>query len=213
MKLCIFDTETTGLPKDRNKQAIKEPNNWPHIVSISWVILDVETNKIESKNSFIIKPSKWSIPLESTKIHGITHQFATEHGISLLEAFGAFSSESYDYLVAHNMQFDFNVLMNAYHWDLGMKINDSYYKRKCTMLLSVDICKLSGEWGYRWPKLTELYEFTFHKKPQSNLLHNSLYDAVILTEIIQNCNELRVKMGLPTIQTIKINDSNTSYSV
>ena len=53
MKLCIFDTETTGLPKDRNKQAIKEPNNWPHIVSISWVILDVDTNSLSVNADFI----------------------------------------------------------------------------------------------------------------------------------------------------------------
>jgi DNA polymerase III epsilon subunit-like protein len=119
-----------------------------------------------------------------------------------------FSKESYDCLVAHNIQFDFNVLMNAYHWDLGMKINDSTYKRKCTMLLSTDLCKLSGQWGYRWPKLSELYEFAFHRKPISTSLHTSLYDTLILAEIIQHCDELRHKMGLPVKPTFLTNGSS-----
>jgi DNA polymerase III epsilon subunit-like protein len=207
MKLLIFDTETTGLPVDRNKQAIKEPNNWPHIVSISWVVLDADTNKIESKNSFIVKPINWTIPLEATKVHGITNEKAMLKGSPLSEVMEQFSRESYDYLVAHNIQFDFNVLMNAYCWDLGMKVNDTLYKRKCTMMLSTDLCKLQGQWGYRWPKLSELYEFAFHRKPISSSLHSSLYDTVILAEIVQHCDELRHKMGLPVKPTFVSNGS------
>lgn len=207
MKLLIFDTETTGLPVDRNKQAIKEPNNWPHIVSISWVVLDADTNKIESKNSFIVKPINWTIPLEATKVHGITNEKAMLKGSPLSEVMEQFSRESYDYLVAHNIQFDFNVLMNAYCWDLGMKVNDTLYKRKCTMMLSTDLCKLQGQWGYRWPKLSELYEFAFHRKPISSSLHSSLYDTVILAEIVQHCDELRHKMGLPVKPTFVNNGS------
>jgi hypothetical protein len=201
MKLLIFDTETTGLPKDRNKQAIKEPNNWPHIVSISWVILDVETNKLESRNSFTVKPVGWDIPPDSTKIHGISHDHAIKVGTPLVEVLRVFSVQKYDYLVAHNVEFDFNVLMNAYRWDLGVEINDTQYRRKCTMRLSVDLCRLPGEWGNRWPKLSELYEFAFKRKPVQASLHTSIYDTLILAEIIQHCDELRQKMGLPVKPT------------
>lgn len=212
MRLLIFDTETTGLPVNRNKQAIKEPNNWPHIVSISWVVMNGDTNEITSKKSFTIKPSGWVIPEDSTKIHGITHDFAMRNGTPLSDALSEFSNEKYDYLVAHNMQFDFNVLMNAFHWDIGLKVNDTIYYRKCTMILSSGICKIPGEWGYRWPKLSELYEYTFRRKPVSTSLHNSIYDTLILTEIIQNCDELRQLMGLPVKTPIKTNDSNTGKS-
>jgi hypothetical protein len=54
--------------------------------------------------------------------------------------------------------------------------------------------------GYKSPKLSELYEYTFKKKPETHSLHNSLYDAMILTDIIQSCHELRRKMNLPTTQ-------------
>jgi DNA polymerase-3 subunit epsilon len=212
MKLLIFDTETTGLPKNRKKDAIREPNNWPHIVSISWVILDVETNKIETTRSFIVKPIGWMIPSESTNIHGITHDDAMQKGVELVQVLGVFNSEKYDCLVAHNMEFDFNVLMNAYIWDLGVIVDDSKYRRKCTMKLSEDICNLQGQYGTRWPKLSELYEYAFNRKPTLSSLHDSLYDTMILTEIIQHCDKLRHKMGLPIKTLINTNDSNTSQS-
>ncbi len=37
-KVIIFDTETTGLPKKRNQNALHEPNCWPDIVSVSWSV-------------------------------------------------------------------------------------------------------------------------------------------------------------------------------
>ena len=68
MKLLIFDTETTGLPKSR-KPSKEESNNWPHLVSISWIILDSETNQIEKERSYIVQPKGWIIPEESVRIH------------------------------------------------------------------------------------------------------------------------------------------------
>jgi len=68
MRLIIFDTETTGLPKTRDS-AFKGPDNWPHLVSISWVILDTDENTIQKQRDYIIYPDSWVIPQESTKIH------------------------------------------------------------------------------------------------------------------------------------------------
>ena len=75
MKLLIFDTETTGLPKSR-QPAYLGANNWPHVVSISWIIMDTNTNEILSKESHIVKPLSWTIPDESISIHGITNGHA-----------------------------------------------------------------------------------------------------------------------------------------
>ena len=44
----FFDTETTGLPKYRD-QAYKAPGNWPHIVSIAWIILNSDLTDINGK--------------------------------------------------------------------------------------------------------------------------------------------------------------------
>lgn len=201
MRLLIFDTETTGLPKAR-LPASKGPNNWPHLVSISWVILDVDSNQIAKQRYYVIKPRNWIIPEDSVKIHGITTVQAEKDGYDLQFVISEFLAEKYDVLVAHNMDFDYNVLYNAIEWDLDIEFGGIQKPKVCTMQLSKDICKLSGMFGYKSPKLSELYEYTFKKNPQANSLHNSLYDTLILTEIIQSCDELRQKMNLPTKQQV-----------
>jgi DNA polymerase-3 subunit epsilon len=197
MRLLIFDTETTGLPKSRQPSS-KGPNNWPHIVSISWVILDADTNKVEKEQSYIVKPMGWTIPDDSIKIHGITNEKAHSQGTDLAKVMGEFLGEGYDMLVAHNLDFDYNVLHNAIQWDLELPFSSLYKKMCCTMELSRDLCKLRTGFGsYKSPKLSELYEHVFKKSPNKDSLHTSIYDVLILTEIIQNSDELRSKMNLP----------------
>lgn len=197
MKLLIFDTETTGLPKQKNIPAAVDQYNWPHIVSISWIILDTDTNQIIKKRSYIIKPRGWEIPFESTNIHGITQQKAILEGYHLQDALLEFVTDRFDMLVAHNLWFDFNVVRHAMIWDLGWKYNPLKTISRCTMELSKDMCKLPGKYeSYKLPKLSELYIHVFKREPDLQKLHDSMYDTLILTEIIQHSNELRYKMGL-----------------
>jgi len=198
MKLLIFDTETTGLPKSRTP-ALNEPNNWPHIVSISWVIMDAETNKIEKKQNYIVKPIMWTIPEESIQIHGITNESAMHHGYELMYVIGQFLGEEYDALVAHNLEFDLNVIYNAIRWDLNLPCNPFDKKMYCTMELSRYICNIPGKFRTpKSPKLSELYEYVFKRPPNRDSLHNSMYDTYILMDVIRECDVLRQKMNLPT---------------
>jgi len=207
MKVMLFDTETTGLPKTKIS-AVNAPNNWPHIVSISWVILDADTNTILNKVSYIVKPNGWIIPEDSIAIHGITNEIANLKGVPLSDAIYAFSIEDPEILVAHNADFDFNVLINALKWDLGI---DPIVLDKpvfCSMKLSRNICQIPSKYGFKSPKLSELYQFVMNKAPITTSLHGSLYDAEILTEIVKNCNELREQMGLPVVNVTKTLDGN-----
>ena len=45
MKVLIFDTETTGLPTERNP-SIYETQKWPHVIQLSYIVYDSETNDI-----------------------------------------------------------------------------------------------------------------------------------------------------------------------
>lgn len=198
MKLLIFDTETTGLPKTR-KTFEHGPNNWPHIVSISWIIYDVELDCIDKRRKYIIKPMGWDIPEVVVKIHGINQAKANLQGHSLKDVMAEFMSENIDGFVAHNLEFDYNVICSAIRYDLDLPFTGFSKKKFCTMELSKDICKLKGQFGkYKSPKLSELYEYVFKRLPVASSLHDSLYDTIILTEIVQNCNELRLKMNLQT---------------
>jgi hypothetical protein len=194
MKFLIFDTETTGLPKSQTS-ALQGPNNWPHIVSISWVLLDTYTNQILSQKNFIIKPMGWTIPDESIAIHKITNEEASK-GSNLRDVILELMNEPYDAIVAHNIHFDINVLINAIRWDLHMQA-PLRPRMFCTMKLSKDLCKLKGTFGrFKYPKLKELYFHAFHEIPNESQLHGSMYDVLILTKIIQEYTTLRRVMGL-----------------
>ena len=198
MKLLIFDTETTGLPRNKTS-ASQSPNNWPHIVSISWLILDTETNEELISKSYIVRPNGWYIPEDSVKIHGITTEYALKNGKDLYEVIVEFINEDCDAWVAHNLEFDINVVINATIWDLNSNFPAIPNKKLCTMLLSRNLCKLPGSFGkYKLPKLKELYNHVFGKYPDELQLHNSFYDVRILTDIIKTYSPLRSAMGIHT---------------
>jgi DNA polymerase III epsilon subunit-like protein len=206
MKIVIFDTETTGLPKSR-EAVEKKPNNWPHLVSISWVVLDSETNEILKERNYIIKPMNWVIPSESTMIHGITTEYATKCGVDLYSAISEFITEECEMIVAHNLEFDISVVVNAVLWDLKLQFPPIRARQMCTMKLGRDLCMLPGNYGkYKYPKLKEFYYCVFSRVPNESELHNSLYDVKILTEIIQNYLPLRQAMGLVARSVSPVSD-------
>jgi DNA polymerase III epsilon subunit-like protein len=214
MKVCIFDTETTGLPVNKSIAGWRAPNNWPHLVSISWAILDGDTNKVEKKVSYIIYPHDWVIPKEASDIHRITQEIALERGYYLENVMEEFLSEKYDVLVAHNMDFDRNVLFSTLRWDMNRKECNVFGNVFCTMAFSRNLCKIPSEYydGYKAPKLSELYRYVFGREPDSSQLHGSHYDVQILTEIVQNCGQIRIALGLPVRVLNRTNASNKGDS-
>jgi DNA polymerase III subunit epsilon len=211
MHLILFDTETTGLPRTR-EPATKGPNNWPHIVSLAWVVTD--GTSILKQEYRLIKPDGWKIPPESTKIHGITHEYALEHGTDLRHALLDFIVEQGDMHVCHNAAFDSNVITNAMLWDLGLPFV-GFSKLFCTMESSRAICKLpftNGNRGYKSPKLMELYSFIMRRQPDKSSLHNSLYDTLLLAEIVKNSWVLREMIGLPAKNVPKSENDCSSVS-
>ncbi|MCU0370607.1 MAG: 3'-5' exonuclease, partial [Bacteroidales bacterium] len=66
----IYDTETTGLP--RNFEApVTDLENWPRVVQLAWQLHDAEGNMLEAKE-FLIRPDHFTIPYNAAKVHGIT---------------------------------------------------------------------------------------------------------------------------------------------
>ena len=128
----IFDTETTGLPKNW-RAPISDTENWPRCVQLAWQVHDEIGNLIESK-SYIIKPDNFDIPYESEKIHGISTLLAEAEGIeldSVLNEFNVSISKS-KFIIGHNVNFDFRVLRNEFS-QIGKKFDRDLL---CTIELS-----------------------------------------------------------------------------
>lgn len=169
----FFDTETTGLPKNW-KALVTDLDNWPRLVQLAYLLTDSEGNKI-SGGDFIIKPVGFSIPEDSAEIHGISTARAEKEGSDLVPVLQDFYAaiEKADYLVAHNISFDEKIMGAEL---LRNKMTDiiSAKQKICTMQSSTDYCALSGPYGYKWPKLTELHHKLFHEGFRES--HNAAAD-------------------------------------
>ncbi len=152
----FFDTETTGLPKNW-KAPVSDTNNWPRLVQIAWMQYD-NAGTMLLEQDYIIKPDGFTIPVESSRIHGITTERANDEGVDLKSVLEEFASliDASQVIVAHNMNFDEKIIGAEFIRE-GIKNSLFETERLCTMKASTDYCKLPGNYGFKWPKLSELH--------------------------------------------------------
>jgi DNA polymerase-3 subunit epsilon len=156
----FFDTETTGLPRNW-KAPVTDLNNWPRMIQIAWILCDDKGNRIES-DDYIIKPENFKIPKDASRVHGINTEKAINEGADLEKVLNKFNElvERTDYIVAHNISFDEKILGAEL---LRKKIQSDFNRKSklCTMKSSTNYCCISGLYGYKWPKLSELHTKIF----------------------------------------------------
>ena len=205
MKYLFIDTETTGLPKDE-KCSPMDVNNWPRLVSLAYILCD--NKEIVDKNYYIIKPNRFIIPAEATKIHGITTAEAVSKGQDLSDVLNDIKPiiEKCDYIVGHNVAFDINVI-NAEYYRYNFIMPASLKPNICTMKLSRDYCGLPNN---KYPKLQELY--TLLKGEPFSDAHNALKDTQACMEcfwilkdsgIINSQKQQPIIKIYPTVDNIK----------
>ena len=159
----IFDTETTGLPKNW-KAPITDTDNWPRCVQIAWQLHDEMGELIEDQN-YLIKPDNFEIPYESQKIHGISTELALADGKNLDEILEKFNLalEKSSFVIGHNVSFDINVIgCEFYRQQIKNSLGSKKLLDTCTEDTAL-LCELPGGRGgkYKLPTLLELYEFLF----------------------------------------------------
>jgi len=157
----VFDCETTGLPRDRNA-SYQDVDNWPRLVQLAWALYD-PFGRLAESHSLIIRPDGFIIPAESAEIHGITQERALREGRpapEVLASFAAALDRVLDALIAHNLEFDLNVLGAEFH---RRRMAARLFGRTglCTMKTTTHLLRLPGPYGYKWPKLEELYRHLF----------------------------------------------------
>ena len=159
----IFDTETTGLPRDYSAP-ITDLDNWPRLVQLAWQMHD-HTGKLVSHGNYIIKPEGFTIPFNSEKIHGISTELAIKEGHDLAEVLQIFRKDidkSY-FLIGHNVSFDESVMGAEF---LRKRIPSAIMdkpkidtKDESTKFVGIP----NGRGGFKWPTLGELHHKIFNK--------------------------------------------------
>lgn len=175
MKYLIFDTETTGTPKNYNGHPA-DFDNWPRVIQLAYAFYEDEV-LIESYEA-LIKPNGWEIPTAKFWIdNGFSTEESIQNGIEIEYALAKFLAciNETDVLIAHNLKFDLPIVQSEM-LRIEMK-SENKPERFCTMTNTTNICKLpSGRGGYKWPKLEELHQFLF--KCNFDGAHDALSDVL-----------------------------------
>tara|TARA_R110002051_G_scaffold10175_11_gene38893 strand:- start:102798 stop:107180 length:4383 start_codon:yes stop_codon:yes gene_type:complete len=161
----IFDTETTGLPKNWNAP-ITDSDNWPRAIQIAWQLHDAMGRVIEHQD-YLIKPDGFDIPYDAERIHGISTALAEKDGIALsevLEKFNIALSKA-KFVVGQNVGFDNNIMGAEFHrLQIGNDLQEMPVLDTCTEV-TAKLCQIPGGRGGRFklPTLTELHKHLFGK--------------------------------------------------
>ncbi len=177
----IFDTETTGLPRNWNAP-ITDTENWPRCVQIAWQLHDDFGNLIENQD-YLVKPDGFNIPYDAERIHGISTELAIEQGMLLLEVLKKFvvALSKSKFVVGQNVGFDVNIMGCEFH-RLGMDnmLSQIPVLDTCTEV-TAELLRLPGgrNGRYKLPTLTELHQYLFGE-PFSEA-HNATADVEATT--------------------------------
>ena len=193
----IFDTETTGLIPKHTVPI----NEQPYVLQLSYIVYDIETNQAIKVVDLIIRPPEHVViqPI-ITEITGITREICDSRGVPIETALREFYEDYLrcDMIVAHNIEFDqemirIEIMRNSGLENSGLETTgcpliktlfplDNSKPTYCTMIHGRGLCNIqrtaaSGRIWIKPPRLEELYEKLFDKKPQN--LHNALVDTYV----------------------------------
>ena len=191
--ILFFDTETTGLPP-KNSKWDEDFNEFPYLAEIAWIF----GRKTESH---IIRPDGWTIPEDASKIHGITQEYAAEHGEPLAEVLEKFIADCRQahLICGHNIYFDISVVKANIMRHLGKEF---YNAADVEMALfkgkRIDTMRASMKWvdarfssgRLKFPSLMELYSRCFPDETYQE--HQALDDV----RAVVRCLPILVDEGL-----------------
>lgn len=197
--VLFFDTETTGIP-DRAAKWDVDFMQYPHVVQMAWI----HGCKVESH---IIRPDGWEIPDETVEIHGITNEYAMEHGEPFAAVVDMFIQDCHDagLICGHNIHFDTGIVKANILRELGREYYDAndvetaLYKGKRidTMRSTMKWVDARNSWGkLKFPNLGELYARCFPGEtfPAHDALEDCKAVARCLPVLLENgLVELKVK--------------------
>ena len=209
----IFDTETTGLPKNWNAP-ITDVNNWPRCVQIAWQLHD-DMGRMVSHEDFLIIPENYKIPYDAEQIHGISTDLAIQQGKPLNEVLDLFNEalSKAKFVVGQNLNFDLNIMGCEFHRsDMSTVLNELPVLDTCTEKTAL-LCEIpGGRYGkFKLPTLTELHEKLF--KQPFNEAHNATADVEATTrcflELLRNGHYTQEELQVDSSYFVDFTTHNT----
>lgn len=197
----FFDTETNGLPSDRNALT-SDTVKWPHIVQLSWSLSKYEDNTwtlLSTATHYVCLPSEVPWNTGSAAIHKIPEATARS-GAAAREVLKEFqeAAAKADVIVAHNLAFDKPVLRAALY-RLNSTESFSWWPtlEYCTMEHTKALCKLPTKFAkpsdpWKYPRLVELYKYLFNKEANRDALHTASGDVAVLITCFEELLARRV---------------------
>ena len=159
----IFDTETTGLPKDWNAP-LTDGDNWPRCIQIAWQLHDKDGN-CTTHEDYLVRPDGYTIPYDAEKIHGISTLLAKKQGIPIAEVLEKFQQgvNKCEFIGGHNVKFDLNVMGAEFLRSTHQNPLENFPIIDTCTEQTASICKLPGGRGgkFKLPTLSELHTHLF----------------------------------------------------
>ena len=118
-------------------------------------------------------------PYQIIAVHKITNEVMREVGTPIKLSLDKFNEQlkNTNVLLAHNLDFDMNMVECEYERCDMTITNVSQQNKYCTMKEGTNLCKIRTQYGYKWPKLEELHYHLFGKKLQN--LHDAYHDIIV----------------------------------
>lgn len=171
--LLFLDTEASDMPR-KWEAPNSEPQAWPHIVQLSWVVYTQAGKELKRENMYISDHSFSSTP-SAVNIHGITDDFRNQHGVDRKSVMARLIEDLIFFrplLVCHFIELDIR-LLEVELFRAGIAHDLRTYRPFCTMEASR---ALSRDHRKRALRLEELYGALFYKKLENH--HDALTDAL-----------------------------------
>ncbi len=197
----IYDTETTGLPKDYNAP-LSDSENWPRLVQLAWQIHDEKGELVEVKN-FIVKPEGFTIPYGAEKVHGISTQRALDEGQELAFVLEEFNKalQAVTTVTGHNIEFDNSITGAEF---IRKQMQTTLFEKNMvdTKNVSTDFCAIPGGKGgrFKWPTLGELHQKLFGEDFEA--AHNASADV----QATARCFLELIRLGVITAPMLKVDE-------
>lgn len=209
MSHIVFDLETTGLPFMKTRTEYHDYRQLDkysrsRVVQIAYACIDSNYNILYEKE-FKIKDVD---VMDSERFHHISQRELEEKGHRFDKVIDEIMTdfESCDTLIAHNINFDINVLCSELFRRGFTEFAASIRKKTliCTMLRLKHHVNVCNAYGVKYPSMLDLYRFAFGGDAEIENAHNAYYDVMALVRALKRIKEDKniclLRMSIKTLE-------------